>query len=84
MKVITPLRSDKLADHLDPISYELFKNYEGIENAEKIKPLIDAAYFFDIVPFKRACLITLGCPFYIGPTEADKEKFREKWGVGEI
>ena len=69
MKVFTPLTSDKLEKHLDEKSYEIFKNYEGVEKAEEIKPLVDAAYYFDIEPFKKACLVTLGCPFYIGTTE---------------
>ncbi|KRX09653.1 hypothetical protein PPERSA_02525 [Pseudocohnilembus persalinus] len=83
--VITkPLKSDKLEDHLDKQSYEIFKNYFGPENSDKIKPLVELAYYLNCEKFKAACLITLGCPFYIGNTEKDKQQFKQKWGIQDL
>ena len=45
MQVFVPLKSTNLQDHLDEKSYVLFNPYYGVENVEKLKPLVDAAYF---------------------------------------
>lgn len=52
IKITRPLKSDKLEDHLDEKSYELFREYYGPENADKIKPIVDAAYFLNIEELK--------------------------------
>jgi hypothetical protein len=47
MKVDKPLKSDNLKDNIDEKSYELLKDYAGILNIEKIKPLVDASYYLN-------------------------------------
>lgn len=41
-----PLVNDKLQDNVDEQTFQQFKNYQGIDNVEKIKPLVEAAYYF--------------------------------------
>ena len=46
MIVNKPLTSDNLKDNMDEKSYELLKDYKGVDNIEKIKPLIEAVNIF--------------------------------------
>lgn len=52
------------------------KDYFGLENAEKIKPLVEAAYYLNMDTFKEVCLVTLGTPFYIGNSDLEKDIFK--------
>jgi len=49
IRVEKPLKSDILKDNIDEKSYNLLKDYAGIQNIEKIKPLVDAAYFLNFI-----------------------------------
>ncbi|KAL4492535.1 hypothetical protein ABPG72_007648 [Tetrahymena utriculariae] len=82
----SPLKSDKLSDNIDQKSYSIMKDYFGIkpEQAENLKPLIYAAYHLDFEKFKEICLVTLGCPFYVGDTDQEIERFKQKWDINEI
>lgn len=52
------------------------KGFFGIENAEKLKPFVDAAYYLNMDTFKEVCLVTLGTPFFIGNSDSEKEIFK--------
>lgn len=73
-----------MKENLDENSFSVLKDYAGVNNIDKIKPLVDAAYYFGFEEFKDACLACLACEFYVGPTESDLEKFKNKHGIKEL
>ncbi|KRX02958.1 hypothetical protein PPERSA_09376 [Pseudocohnilembus persalinus] len=79
-----PLTSQKIKDNLDEKSYEILKDYQGIQNVEKIKPIIDGAYYLGFDQLKDACLACLASEFYVGPSEADLEEFKKQHGIKEL
>ena len=62
-----PFISNNLQDHIDPISYDIFKDYcasgqskeKLIECAKKLGPIIETGFFLEINPFKKIANVTL-------------------------
>ena len=42
MLIKKPLTSDELKHNIDEQSYEILKDFKGIENIDKMKPLVEA------------------------------------------
>ena len=49
MVVSKPLMSDDLKSNMDEKSFELLKDFKGIDNIDKMKPLVEAVFIFFVL-----------------------------------
>ncbi|KAL4442376.1 hypothetical protein ABPG74_005717 [Tetrahymena malaccensis] len=84
IRIEKPLTGNDPKNHLDEKTYLLLKEYKGTQNVDRIKPLLDAAYYLNFELFKDACLCIIACDFYVGATETELDQFIEKNGLKEL
>jgi hypothetical protein len=57
-----PFESTNLKDHIDDISYGLFKDFDKEDMKERAKvlaPILDAAFYLNFFEYKKIANITL-------------------------
>lgn len=66
-----PLKSAIFKENIDPRSFEIFKDLHGIANVEKIKVILEAAYFLNFSELKDCCFCALASDLFVGNKEED-------------
>ncbi|KRX09257.1 hypothetical protein PPERSA_05926 [Pseudocohnilembus persalinus] len=87
MKYTFPFKSNVLKDHIDYISFEVFKSYytpfDLQKNAQQFAPIIQLAFLLDIQQLKKITNICLQIPLYCGTSENEIKAFRDRFDISE-